>query len=86
MNIALSLVLKPTFLDLNRAFALSACVAVSVRDLFSRYAGEETTLKWPNDLYWKDRKAGGILIESVVRTTAAGWDWAIVGIGININQ
>ncbi|MFM2138948.1 MAG: hypothetical protein RJA57_1255, partial [Bacteroidota bacterium] len=86
MNIALSLVLKPTFLNPNHAFTLSACIAVSVRNLFARYAGDETTLKWPNDLYWKDRKAGGILIESVMRTAAAGWDWAIVGIGININQ
>ena len=54
-----------------------------------KYAGDETKIKWPNDLYWQDRKAGGILIESIVRSRESGvgsWEWAIIGIGININQ
>jgi BirA family biotin operon repressor/biotin-[acetyl-CoA-carboxylase] ligase len=41
-------------------------------------------IKWPNDIYWSDRKAGGLLIESVV--TGQTWDWAVVGIGMNLNQ
>ena len=56
---------------------------------FSRYAGDDSKIKWPNDLYWQDRKAGGILIESVVNSRESGdssWEWAIIGIGININQ
>ena len=28
--------------------------------------GGDTKIKWPNDLYWQDRKAGGILIENVI--------------------
>jgi len=59
-------------------------------------------VKWPNDLYWRDRKAGGILIESVIRgpgpvndisrdssqsaTNGHQWQWAVIGIGININE
>ena len=35
-------------------------------------------------MYWRDRKAGGILIENIV--TGKEWQWAIAGIGININQ
>jgi BirA family biotin operon repressor/biotin-[acetyl-CoA-carboxylase] ligase len=69
----------------SQAFALSACVALACHDLFSRYAGAAATrIKWPNDIYWNDRKAGGILIENSYR----GKDWvlAIAGMGININQ
>lgn len=88
-NIALSLVLKPAGLSVGQQFQLSACAAVAVCDFFRSYAGEDTRIKWPNDLYWQDRKAGGILIESVIKMRESGtsaWEWAVVGIGININQ
>ena len=65
-NIILSIVIKPQPLLLTQQFMLSACVAVSIHDFFSKYAGDSTKIKWPNDLYWQDRKAGGVLIESVV--------------------
>jgi len=84
-NIILSTVLEPVNLTLIQQFALSAAVALACRDLFSRYAGiEDTTIKWPNDLYWRDRKAGGILIENSFKGDQ--WAYAIVGTGININQ
>ncbi len=83
-NIALSLVLEPRNLSASRQFYLSAVVALTCFEFFSHYAGEETTIKWPNDLYWRDRKAGGILIENVFKGT--DWKYAVVGIGININQ
>jgi BirA family biotin operon repressor/biotin-[acetyl-CoA-carboxylase] ligase len=93
-NIILSILLKPDLLLTNQ-FQLSACVALAVHDFFNKYAGDDTRIKWPNDLYWQDRKAGGILIENVfgagneetIQKQPAGlWKWAIVGIGININQ
>ncbi len=83
-NIALSLVLEPERLLIKSQFQLSAVVAITCFEFFSKYAGEETTIKWPNDLFWRDRKAGGILIENVLQ--AKTWRWAVVGIGININQ
>jgi BirA family biotin operon repressor/biotin-[acetyl-CoA-carboxylase] ligase len=84
-NIILSTVLQPVFLPITRQFPLSATVALACHDLFSRYAGEkETTIKWPNDLYWRDRKAGGILIENSFK--GEQWLFAIAGTGININQ
>lgn len=87
-NIILSTVLKPG-LPLQQQFTLSMAVAIAATDFFSRYAGEETVIKWPNDVYWRDRKAGGILIENIIGTAPGGepqWQWAIVGTGININQ
>ena len=41
-------------------------------------------IKWPNDIYWRDRKAGGILIENVIKGNE--WKYAVAGIGLNINQ
>jgi len=88
-NIALSILVKPQSLQLAQQFQLSACVAVALQHFFAKYAGEDTKIKWPNDLYWQDRKAGGILIESIIKNPESGagtWDWSIIGIGININQ
>ena len=88
-NIALSILLNPYPLRVQDQFKLSVCVAVSVHELFSKYASDETKIKWPNDLYWRDRKAGGILIENVIssgQSETGNWQWAVAGIGININQ
>jgi BirA family transcriptional regulator, biotin operon repressor / biotin---[acetyl-CoA-carboxylase] ligase len=88
-NIILSLVVKPLSLQLAQQFQLSVCAAVAVHGFLTKYAGEEVKIKWPNDLYWQDRKAGGILIESVIRSSETGdssWEWSIIGIGINTNQ
>lgn len=65
-NIILSIVVDPAPLQLRQQFQLSACLAVAVHEFFSKYAGDQTKIKWPNDLYWQDRKAGGILIENIV--------------------
>ena len=63
---------------------LSAAVAMGAQAFFMEFAGEETKIKKPNDIYWRDRKAGGILIENIVRGT--DWNWTVIGIGLNINQ
>jgi BirA family transcriptional regulator, biotin operon repressor / biotin---[acetyl-CoA-carboxylase] ligase len=84
-NIALSVLLKPAKLAISQQFQLSAAVAVATAQFFRKYAGDECRVKWPNDLYWQDRKAGGILIENIISGSGT-WEWAIVGIGININQ
>ena len=89
LNIALSILLKPYPLSVPDQFKLSVCIAVSACEFFSKYAGDETKVKWPNDIYWRDRKAGGILIENIIQSTqstVASWQWAVVGIGMNINQ
>jgi BirA family biotin operon repressor/biotin-[acetyl-CoA-carboxylase] ligase len=82
-NIMLSTVITPGLLP-TRQFWLSATVALACYDFYKKYAGDETHIKWPNDVYWRDRKAGGILIENLFR--GADWLYAVVGIGININQ
>lgn len=83
LNIILSTVITPGLMP-TRQFWLSATVALACYDFYKKYTGDETRIKWPNDVYWRDRKAGGILIENVFR--GSDWLYAVVGIGININQ
>ncbi len=90
-NITLSLLLNPRSMRVNEQFQLNACVAISLHHFFYKYAGDDTKIKWPNDLYWQDRKAGGILIENIIgpvddKSSASAWKWSIIGIGVNINQ
>ncbi|HSB94393.1 MAG TPA: biotin--[acetyl-CoA-carboxylase] ligase [Flavitalea sp.] len=81
-NLAMSLILKPQP-ELN-GFTLSAFIAVCCREWYQLSAKSEVFVKWPNDIYWRDRKAAGILIENSFRN--GEWQWAVVGIGINVNQ
>ena len=62
----------------------SAAIALGARAFFASFAGEQTKIKKPNDIYFRDRKAGGILIENLVR--GKEWTWTVIGIGMNINQ
>lgn len=62
----------------------SAAIAIGARAFFAAFAGSETKIKKPNDIYFSDRKAGGILIENLVR--GKEWTWTVIGIGMNINQ
>ena len=83
-NIALTVVLNPPQLKIIHPFQLSTAVALAGFDFFSSYGGDETRIKWPNDIYWRDRKAAGILIEN--KFSGNLWKWSVIGIGININQ
>ena len=82
-NIQMSVVLEPALVT-SQMFLLSKMVAIAACRFFNSYAKEQVTIKWPNDLYWRDRKAGGILIENQI--TGSDWKFAIAGIGINTNQ
>ncbi len=43
-------------------------------------------LKWPNDLWWRERKLAGILIETVTLTHGVGSRYVVVGVGLNIQR
>ena len=89
-NLLCSYILELNALDALKNWAptdqigFSAAIALGARAFFAAFAGPETKIKKPNDIYFSDRKAGGILIENIVRGTA--WTWTVIGIGMNINQ
>ena len=89
-NILCSYILELEKLDALKKWAptdqigFSAAIALGAMAFFAAFAGSETKIKKPNDIYFRDRKAGGILIENLVR--GKEWTWAVIGIGMNINQ
>jgi BirA family transcriptional regulator, biotin operon repressor / biotin---[acetyl-CoA-carboxylase] ligase len=83
-NIILSIILKPSAFFADYPFHFSALVASTCRSFMAELTSSSVKIKWPNDLYINDRKAGGILIENIYAGNT--WEWAIIGIGINVNQ
>ncbi len=62
--------------------ALSAFAAVALVETLESLGIPDARIKAPNDIYLRDRKVAGILIE-----TRPGKDpFAVVGIGLNVNQ
>ena len=49
-----------------------------------RKVKEEFTIKWPNDIYWGDKKVAGLLNENVIIGNRIAY--AVAGIGVNVNQ
>lgn len=75
-NLLCSILLPP---DKNLHF-LNIAVSVAVR----RVIGEEFTIKWPNDIYYGDKKVAGILVENAI--VGSEVKYSIAGIGLNVNQ
>ncbi len=83
-TIAMSICLKHEGATTN-LFQLNAAVAVVVRNILADLSGKKTfSIKWPNDIYFGDKKAAGILIENIYRGKEL--HWSVVGIGINVLQ
>lgn len=83
-NIIISMGFQPGRAFFQKQFLFNATVTMACFDFFKGLAGPESSVKWPNDIYWRDRKAGGILIEN--KLMGNNWNWSVVGIGLNINQ
>jgi BirA family biotin operon repressor/biotin-[acetyl-CoA-carboxylase] ligase len=61
---------------------LSLAIGVAVVRVLRQLGIEEVGLKWPNDIYWRGRKLGGILIE--VSGESGGPCHAVIGLGLNL--
>jgi len=83
-NVILTVTEQMQWLPIQHQFQLSVAASLGCFDFFSKYIKENIKIKWPNDIFINDRKAGGILIENVIKGNL--WQWAIIGIGLNINQ
>jgi len=83
-NLTFSIVLSPNFLDISEQFLLNMAISNALRRLLGEYI-YDLKVKWPNDILVPgEGKLAGILIENVFG--AKGWEYAVVGIGINVNQ
>lgn len=82
-NLLFSFVLFPVFWEARCQFLISQIISLAIKEELSTYT-EDISIKWPNDIYWKDKKICGMLIENDL--TGTHISRSIAGIGININQ
>lgn len=83
-NLTISILLKPSFLSPATQFDLTRAMSLGVFDALQPLLGNSLKIKWPNDIYYGDKKLGGMLIENLVQGTQI--KNSIIGIGLNINQ
>lgn len=82
-NLTFSFVLYPEFIHISDQFIISEMVAASILEELNQL-DSGFSIKWPNDIYWKDKKVAGILIENDLMGSQIYK--TIVGIGLNVNQ
>ena len=82
-NLLISIVLYPSMIRPPDQFLLSMSLSLGICDFLEHYTGS-ISIKWPNDIYVKNDKIAGILIENSVMGDLI--EHSIAGIGININQ
>jgi BirA family biotin operon repressor/biotin-[acetyl-CoA-carboxylase] ligase len=81
---SLALSMAWTFQDAAQASpCLSLCVGVAVARALARAGARGIGLKWPNDVWFADRKVGGVLID--LRAEAGGPAHVVIGIGLNVH-
>jgi BirA family transcriptional regulator, biotin operon repressor / biotin---[acetyl-CoA-carboxylase] ligase len=84
-NLILSLLLRPTFLEVNQQFDLTRMAALAIHQTISEILPREAVkIKWPNDLVVDGKKIAGMLIENSISGKTIST--AVVGLGVNINQ
>lgn len=84
-NLLCSVLLRYEGLHAAKQWRLSMLVAVALWDTLAKYLPQEQlTIKWPNDIYFGDKKLVGILLENSLAGQYVGY--SIAGIGVNVNQ
>lgn len=82
-NLLFSIVIFPEFLEARRQFLISQIISLAIKEELDTYT-TDISIKWPNDIYWKEKKICGMLIENDLM--GRNISQSIAGIGININQ
>ncbi|HYN77314.1 MAG TPA: biotin--[acetyl-CoA-carboxylase] ligase [Lamprocystis sp. (in: g-proteobacteria)] len=63
---------------------VSLAAGVAVAAVLERFGMTDFGLKWPNDLLWRGRKLGGLLLE--VAGESQGPSYLVVGLGLNLRM
>ena len=82
-NLTFSMLLHPNDVPAQKQFRISRAISLAICKALGQHIGD-LSIKWPNDIYWRDGKIGGILIEVTLLGNKV--KDCIIGIGLNINQ
>ena len=82
-NLTFSIVLYPVHIPAGMSFLISQLISLGIVDTIDEYV-TTACIKWPNDIYYGEKKLAGMLIENDI--TAGLFQRSIIGIGLNVNQ
>lgn len=82
-NLLFSLLISPEYLPANKQFQLSMAISLAIVDALGQLVGD-LSIKWPNDIYWRNGKLAGILIENRLQGNLI--KESVIGVGLNVNQ
>jgi BirA family transcriptional regulator, biotin operon repressor / biotin---[acetyl-CoA-carboxylase] ligase len=82
-NLTFSFLIHPTYVAPNIQFVISMAISMAIKDCLDNYF-DDVSIKWPNDIYYRDMKICGILIEN--NLCGSSIKDSVLGVGININQ
>mgnify|MGYP002623542332 CR=1 FL=1 len=82
-NLLFSILYHPMDIPANRQFTISMAISMAIVDALEEQIGD-VSIKWPNDIYWRNAKICGILIEN--RLQGQTIKDSIIGVGLNVNQ
>ena len=84
-----SILVRPR-MPIAQALWLSLAAGLAAQVAILEASGLKVEIRWPNDLILSGRKCGGILVETSAETVSSGdrvrLRYAVIGIGININN
>lgn len=84
-NLLFSIALNVNYLEASNQFMISQTVSVAIVEMLSQFIdNQQLFIKWPNDIYYGDKKLAGMLIQNTIEGTMMGT--TIIGIGLNVNQ
>lgn len=83
-NLLFSMKCMPCNVGASEQYILLQTVAVAVCKVLSWYLNKQCVIKWPNDIYYGDKKLSGTLSECTLRSGCV--NEFIAGVGINVNQ
>ncbi|MBQ5311114.1 MAG: biotin--[acetyl-CoA-carboxylase] ligase [Oscillospiraceae bacterium] len=84
-GIYMSVIVRPDF-ELKPSSNLTACAAVAVAEAIENVTGLDCGIKWVNDIYINGKKVCGILTEASINVEQGYLDYAVIGVGINVNN
>lgn len=84
-GVYMTVILRPECAP-ERAGLLTSLAAVAAARAVEKVSGADVKIKWVNDLYLNDKKICGILTEAGLGLEAGRLEYAVVGIGINVNK
>jgi BirA family biotin operon repressor/biotin-[acetyl-CoA-carboxylase] ligase len=82
-NLTFSIVIPKLKLNVLNQFKLNKAFCLAVHYTLLPYCND-LKIKWPNDIYYKDQKLGGILIENQIQGNSI--KSCVIGLGLNINE